>query len=107
MSNGELGNRQSVFTDFGNSAYFPISDCQLPIFLKFYLACPKNCQLAIGNWNCTHCHLKIFNATTKLTTNHAPRIAKFIQFIDNDAPSFIVERSNVLSAVNGNALMNG
>ena len=91
-----------------------ISNFRLPIadFSEVLLSMSKklaigNRKLAIGNWKCTHCHLKIFNATAKLAINHAPRIATFIQFVDNDVPSFITERNKVLSAVNGKALMNG
>ena len=54
-----------------------------------------------------HCHLKIFSATTKLTTSHNSKIATLIQLAQSGAPSFITARSRVLSAVSGNALMKG
>ena len=48
-----------------------------------------------------HCHLKIFSATTKLTTNQKTRIAIGIQLDVSDVPSFIKARSTLLSAVSG------
>src|SRR5215472_12868864 len=54
-----------------------------------------------------YCHLKSFSATTKLISSHDSNIATWIQLDQSDAPSFITARSSVLSAVNGNALMNG
>src|SRR6185312_9515883 len=54
-----------------------------------------------------YCHLKIFNATTKLITSHASNITTWIQLVHSGAPSFITVRRSVLSAVSGNALMNG
>ncbi len=54
-----------------------------------------------------YCHLKIFSAITKLTSSHASNIATWIQLAQSGTPSFITARRSVLSAVNGNALMNG
>ena len=50
-----------------------------------------------------YCHLKIFNATTKLTTHHASNTEIANQFDESDAPSFINARSVLLSAVSGSA----
>src|ERR1051325_9669089 len=54
-----------------------------------------------------HCQRKIFNATTKLIKHHASSMAIGIKFDESDAPSFINERSTLLSAVSGSAWING
>ncbi len=73
-----------------------------PKQIPFSCGSPALCNLWI-----LYCHLKIFSATTKLISSHASNIATWIQLAQSDAPSFITARRSVLSAVSGNALMNG
>src|SRR6185437_9068778 len=53
--------------------------------------------------SCGYCHLKIFRATTKLTTHQKSSIATDSQLVESDEPSFIKARRTLLSAVSGSA----
>src|SRR6185437_7603064 len=46
--------------------------------------------------SCGYCHLKIFRATTKLTTHQKSSIAIDSQLEDSDVPSFIKARRMLL-----------
>ena len=54
-----------------------------------------------------YCHLNILSAMRKLITHQASRTETAAQLAATDAPSFITERRESLSAVSGSALMNG